>query len=510
MAAQKRTSRVSSIPAPIGGWNARDSVSNMDPLDAVRLENWFPRATDVLLRQGYTLWSTGLPGQVESLMPYNNATTSTLFAASSTGFYNVTAQGAVGAAVQTGLTNARWQSCNITTAGGSYMQCVNGADNLRLWDGTNWTTITGVSANPITGIATNLLVNINLHKSRLWYTQINTLKMWYLPTNAITGAAVAFDLSSIARSGGYLMGMWTWTIDAGYGVDDLAVFITSEGEVIVYRGTDPSSSTTWALVGIFAMGRPLGRRCAMKFAGDLLILTQDGIVPLSGALQSSRTNPKVALSDKIQQAFSDSATLYGDTFGWSLVYHASENALVANVPVAVGSQQQYVMNTITKAWAKFTGWNANCWELLGNDVYFGGSTFVAKAFSGYADGSTNITGYAQQAYNYFGQRGVNKRYTLARPIIQATSAPAIQMNVAVDFNDTQPTSNISLATSSSGTWDTATWDSGLWGGGLNVYRYWQGITGVGFCASPYLIGVTNGNEIHWQSTDVNMELGGVL
>jgi hypothetical protein len=66
----------------------------------------------------------------------------------------------------------------------------------------------------------------------------------------------ALDLSAFASMGGYLMAMGTWTIDAGYGVDDLAVFITNMGEVIVYRGTDPSSATTWGWSGYSRSAHP--------------------------------------------------------------------------------------------------------------------------------------------------------------------------------------------------------------------------------------------------------------
>jgi hypothetical protein len=43
--------------------------------------------------------------------------------------------------------------------------------------------------------------------------------------------------------------------------DDYAAFITSEGQVAVYSGADPASSTTWSLVGVFDIGAPIGRRC---------------------------------------------------------------------------------------------------------------------------------------------------------------------------------------------------------------------------------------------------------
>ena len=30
---QGNAARVASVPAPVGGWNARDSIANMEPLD---------------------------------------------------------------------------------------------------------------------------------------------------------------------------------------------------------------------------------------------------------------------------------------------------------------------------------------------------------------------------------------------------------------------------------------------------------------------------------------------
>jgi hypothetical protein len=162
----------------------------------------------------------------------------------------------VGASVVSGLTNARWQHVNVATAGGNFLLAVNGADKLRGYDGTNWYT-DGDGSHDITGVDSATLIHVNTHKERVWFVQKDTLKAWYLGTKAISGAATAFPFQSIAQSGGYpSVAMATWTIDAGFGADDLAVFITSQGEVIVYRGTDPSSATTWALVGVWQLGTP--------------------------------------------------------------------------------------------------------------------------------------------------------------------------------------------------------------------------------------------------------------
>ena len=55
--AKQNTAFTTSVPAPIGGWNARDSLANMSPTDAVQLVNWFPTPTDVTMRKGYTVVS---------------------------------------------------------------------------------------------------------------------------------------------------------------------------------------------------------------------------------------------------------------------------------------------------------------------------------------------------------------------------------------------------------------------------------------------------------------------
>ncbi len=493
---------VGSLPAPVGGWNARDSLANMDVEDAVRLENLFPNVSSVDLRGGYTKHATGISGQVETLMAYNAGGGSKLFAIAGTNIYDATSPGPVGAAVVSGLTNAQWEYTNVTTPGGSYIYAVNGFDAPYLYDGSVW-------SNPtITGVTGTTLSNITLFKNRIWFIQKNTLKAWYLPTNAISGAAQVLDLSSVAKQGGSIVCAAAWTIDAGYGVDDNLVFITSEGEIIVYRGTDPASASTWALTGIWSLGAPVSNRCLQKFGGDLLILSLDGLLPLASALQSSRLDPRVALSDKIQGAITMATTAYQNSFGWGIFYYAKNNALWINVPVSVGSQQQYVMNTVTRAWCNFTGWAANCWEKFDDNPYFGGNGYVALAWTGdYTDSTANIQTFALQAFNYFGKRGQKKFFTRARPSIFTDGVPAIYVGMNVDFDVSDTTSALSFSPNPYGLWDTSLWDVGLWGAGLSITNNWQGITGSGYCGGVQLKTASQGIQIQWASTDVVFKPG---
>lgn len=494
-----------SLSAPVGGWNARDALGEMPPEDAVSLDNWFPSTTSVNLRNGYSQWATGLGGLVETILSYSGGATNKLFGITAGGnVYDATAGGAVGAASLSGLSNGRWQYVNIATPAGNYIWMCNGLDSPYTFDGTTW-------ANPaITGVTAANLIHVNLHKNRLWAIQKDTLKAWYLPVQSIAGAMNALDLSSFCVHGGYLMAMATWTVDAGYGVDDLAVFITSNGEILVYRGTDPSSASTWALVGVWWIGSPIGRRCFTKYSGDLLLICNDGVLPLSGALQSSRVQPQVALSYKIQYATSQAVSLYGTSFGWQLLPFPGQNMLFLNVPIQAGANQvQYVMNTITKNWCSFSGWQANCWELYEDEPYFGGNGYIGKAWNGQTDAGSAINGNALQAFNYFGNKAQLKRWTMMRPVFAVTGTPSLYANVNVDFDTSDTTSTLNFSSVTQALWDSATWDSSTWEG-TTILKNWQGVYGIGYCAGPRVKVAASNISIQWMSTDLVMETGAIL
>lgn len=585
MAVQGRSAVTTSLTAPIGGWNARDSIAQMPPTDAVSLVNLYPTPTDIQMRLGYTKYSTGITGQVNTLMNYSGATAQKLFAAAGTTIYNTDTSTA--AAAVTGLSTDKFQYVNVANQGGHYLSAVNGIDPALVYNGTDWlkvantdtvygiTSITHVgavatltTASPhglitgnqvtvagatptayngtyritvtgtntftytmastpasdativgtysvalyITGVASDDLIHVNLFKNRLYYVEKNSLKVWYLPTDAIGGLAVEFDLGGIARRGGYLQAMGTWTIDAGQGADDYAVFVTNNGEVIVYNGIDPSDANNWALKGVWQLGQTFNRKCFLKWAGDLLLLTQDGLVPLASALQSSRLDPRVNLTDKIFYAISQAVTQFSTNFGWQIAYYASPNMLLINVPTSIGTQQ-FVMHTISKAWAQFTGINATCFELHNDNLYFGGDGFVGQYWNGYSDDGANINASVQQAYSYFDSPGQLKRFTLVRPTFQTDNGvPSVLCGINVDFDYQNQLGAVAFnpSTTSLGTWDNAIWDQSTWGGLLSINRIWQGVTGLGFAAGINMSLASQGIDVHWVATDYVMERGGVL
>lgn len=508
----KPRSKTTSIPAPVGGWNARDPEADMDPRDALDLINWFPGTGDVKLRKGWTEHVTGIVDEVETLMPYNSPNgTQSLFCAAGEAFYDVTSSGSVGAAVQTGLSNAQWRSVNFTnTSGDSYLCCFNGVDSPRYWNGTNWITITGVSTPAITAVTPSNLDSPWVHKRRMWLIEEGTLSVWYLPVDSVGGAATEFPLYGLFKRGGYIVSGGTWTVDGGDGVDDLWVVVTSEGEIAVYQGTEPSSANTWALVGVYRTGEPIGKNCLLKYTGDMLVLTKTGILPLSRALQSAQIDPSIAITDKISGAIAEAVRSYATTYGWQMEFYPAGNMLILNVPVTVG-QEQYVMNSLTGAWGRFTGIEGNCWAILNGEPYFGGEGFVGQFWDSNADNDNNITGDIQQAYSYFKNRGAQKIWSMLRCIFRANGAPSVLASLNPDFQRGDPSAALSFTPISGSLWGTSVWGTSLWSASSGVVlKDWQGAGVIGNCAGLRLTCTAKGLDVSFQATDYVYEEGGVI
>lgn len=504
---QKNVVRVKSIPAPVGGWNARDALAHMDELDASELVNFFPNATDVELRHGSQNVNGVSTLPIESVMALETATISKMLVATNNTFYVIASDHS---ATVTGASNSnnRFQHINFANSAGQFLYFVNGQDIARYWDGTSFT------EPSITGVTSSNLININAFKNRIWFVENNSLSAWYLPTGQLSGAASELDLGPFCTKGGYLMAMATWTIDAGFGMDDLAVFITSAGEALVYRGTDPSSSASWALVGVFYIGVPLGRRCFTKFKGDLLIITHDGLVPMSKAILGVREKGST-LTDKIDKAIGDATALYGDQFGWQVIHSPKHSQIILNVPVP-GASEQYVMNTVTGSWCRFTDQPAMCWEIWNEDLYFGSSDSnngaLHKAWTGTSDDGVAITGSALQAFNDFGNPGQEKRFTMIRPTFFQNGSLSVEAKMNLDFDIVTANSSYQTIAPTAGValWDSAVWDTDTWAPDTSPARPRLGARGVGFWAAPKIGAQSSSVHFSWVSTDVLFEPGSPL
>ena len=500
-----------SVPAPVGGWNARDSLASMPPQDAYRLRNWFPTASEVILRGGSESYATGVTGTVETLAVYNAMDgTSEMFAVSDTDVYDISAAGAATAQSAT-VTDGKFQTINFGDGTSNWLIMVNGVDDPLYYNGSTWTSVNAGTSPALTGVTSADLINVSEYKGRLIFVEKDSLSFWYLASGAAGGALTEFDLSSLCTRGGYLMWSASWSFDGGDGPDDSCVFMTSEGEVIVYRGTDPSSAADWVLTGVYYVGKPIGRRSHVKYGGDLIAITQDGAFPLSTALQSAEVTDSFALTNKIENAFNEASAMYGETFGWEALLYPKEEALIFNIPVTTIQSKQYVMNTNTKSWCEFDSWNATCFVEYDKELYFGEGTTVKKAWTNTSDVGAQIVAEGKTAFNYFGNMSQQKRFTFYRPMLRVNGSFTYYSNLDMDFEDREIVGTTTFVAPSSALWDTAVWNRGLWSSALQVVRQWTSPSNnVGYAASGGIRVETDTNVVRWVSNDYVYERGGVL
>lgn len=509
---RSQIARAMTVPAPIGGWNARDALAAMAPEDAVILSNLFPNTSGVALRSGSLNWATGLGNQVNSLMVYNPASgTPKMYGAAGGSVFDVTSSGAVGAAVLGSLSSDKWIHDNFATSAGPFLLMVNGVDGYYVYNGTSWQQVTS-SSTPIsiTGVDPTTLSFVCSFANRVWFIQKNSLNAWYLPVSSVGGAAVQFPMQPIFRRGGSLVAMGVWTVDGGYGMQDYLCFVTSEGEVAIYQGTDPSQSTTFSKVGTYQLGTPMGNNCFLKYGGDLLYIGKDGLGPISRLLASSRVNTQVDLTYKIQGAISGATSSYASNFGWQMLLHPLQNQLYLNIPIGVGQQQQYVMNTITGAWCNFTGWAANCWVRFQDRIFYGANGVVTQAWTNNLDDNgAQINGEGLQAFQTFGSNQ-QKQFTMARPLLQSSGVPGVLIGLNTDFDLTAPVGVPSFSQPPYGVWDQGLWDSAIWGSASVVSNNWEYAAGVGTWGAMHIKTSAIDSSLLWTATSYLMQDGGVL
>lgn len=163
-------------PAPTQGWISNRALS--DPMSiegpgAAVLDDFFPRATGVVLRRGRERYATLVEQDrpVDSLFTYRNGSNEKMFGANNAAIYDLsnvafpTAQNlgtqdgdafatetgdilgwssTDGLGVSTGYTGGDWSVVQFSTTGGIYLIGVNGEDTGFIYDGTEfWPNLAG-------------------------------------------------------------------------------------------------------------------------------------------------------------------------------------------------------------------------------------------------------------------------------------------------------------------------------------------------------------------------------
>lgn len=458
-------SQAVSLKAPVKGWVEGQSLDLQDVM--WHGENVFPTLRGVRVRGGaYKVAQAG--AAVTSLFRYKTGSVGEIFAATSSAIYDISAfdPNTTPTASVSGQTGGLYSTAQIGTTGGEFLYAVNGADKAQLYDGSTWTQIDGASTPAITGVTTSDLSQVWLHKNRLWFIEDGTQTAWYLPVDSIGGAAADFSLAGVFQLGGSLLFGATWSQDSGSGMDDRQVFVSDLGEVAVYQGTDPASASAWSLVGVYRMGKPLGKNAHVKAGGDLLVATDLGLVPLSAVVSKDPAALEMtAVSDPIRESWQYQSTRYTQSSPWNMTKWSAEGMLFVGFPTGRG--QSFVANLNSGAWAQFTGWDVQCAVVFNDIMYFGSADGnIYQAERGGQDNGASYVAKIAYAPQDFGNGAVFKRVGALQAIFAASSEFNPQLSASSDYsiNFPSPPSAAADPVVATSTWDAGKWDEAIWDG----------------------------------------------
>jgi len=348
----------------------------------------------------------------------------------------------------------------------------------------------------ITGVTTSNLTQVWLHKSRLFFVEKDSLSAWYLPAAAIGGAASELDLGAIFKRGGFLTFGASWSLDSGAGLDDVAVFVTSNGEIAVYEGDDPSDANNWRLAGVYEISRPLNKHSFFKAGGDLAILTEDGIIPVSEALRKDRAALQaVAISFPIEDAWKEAVANASTTFPITPTLWQSQALLMIGVQGSGGVA--YVANARTGAWCRYTGWDVRCGAVANDNLYFG--TNAGKVMRGQNGGADDGLAYTGRYVPKFTEAGVRqvKVANHAGVTVKASESPNFRMSCFSNYEIGQYPTPTPLASESGDVWGTGVWGTFVWGTGAAEYTYtvWKGVRASGYAVAPVIVVMSNQSSV---------------
>lgn len=513
---QNRTSKSINytLPSPVGGLNVRDSLDAMPAEDAIVLDNYIPQETKLALRKGYTIYAK-TDTKFMTLAAYKKYNEPRFIGISDGTAYNLTSKKYI-----TPYGGISWQN--------SRCQTVQYKDRLYFMNGTDCPKVFYVNDNSEDiftdwgfygeGLTPEKIITGTVSKQFLWFVEKGSMKIWYAAeAGNVSGELKCFDLSNVARFGGHIMAVCSWTLDGGQGMDDLTVFITSEGEAIVYSGINPNSANNWELRGIYKISRPIGYRCAMPYQGDIIVITEEGYLPLSKVLPLNQAaQSSMAFSDKIRGLILNRTSVSKNKDGWQGIIYPKGGYALFNVPVS-RNFEQHVINLNTGAWCRFTNIKSLCWEMFEGHLYFGSDYGVYLFDDGYSDAGNPICGEVHQAFNNLGFDGL-KKIQLLNPRTKSSTHYALVIYTDMDFEERKSSFAENFGNSGITKWNEAVWShlknpiGTKWQTLKGVTRsQWIANSSTGFKAGIVFKTKTRGNLIEWYDTGVRYECGnGIL
>jgi hypothetical protein len=562
--AQAQLGTLSPLAIPAKGLNARDVLALMGPEYAISMVNAMCEPYGLRTRKGYTEWANNLPAAVpvRTMLHYYPATANPpsalskimrakpislrlfaearvaafppagkLFAATFGHLYDVTAGGPGPWTAEAGVgapsAGDYWTWINFQNLAGSFLVACNNDGGYSYYDGAAWhTPVAGAGVGEINGCDPAKFCFVVEYMKRLWFVEKDSTRAWYLPVSQITGTVTEFNFGEQFAHGGHLVALARWTVDAGTDMNDNLVAVSSQGDVVVYQGTDPSTVDTFSLKGVWYVGPlPIGRRSVINTGADVHILSQFGVTPLSRLLttidmaQQETMRLTYMISPLIARLMREASNLEG----WKIVTIAKEELFLIGIPrdaLEFGGQF-FGLKISTGGWSLLNHLPYASFTSVDADTFAG--TFdgrIVRAFDGPLDnvlmGATAgepIKCQVTPAYNSMEQSfttgAQQKVFKMLRPTFISTATPSVSVAILTDYGGPSAGVVPTVPEIAEALWDVDLWDEAEWSGVQDPVKWWIGINGVGFTGTAQIDYICGGDTV-LASIDFWTERGGVL
>lgn len=514
---------------PYGGLDLVSPIDNMDPANALELNNVFPGAGAPTVRLGYTqLATTGatINGSIDFMhrLPLADGTT-VLIVATSNKLYSVTSAGVVTDITKaTPHTNGEFHWAIL--ANNIYLTNSSGADYPQVYGAGTGGTAINVTYTAV-GLSFPNLVTCASFKRRIIFVEKGTANIWYSAVDAggTSGSPTLKkeDLSYNLTQGGYLLWTGSFTNQTASTSAEYFYAISSEGEIIMYAGSAPDQAD-WVQVARFYIGKPLGYRSFVRMNQDTWIITQQGIVPLSALFTLDPEQALNVVSQKINPLISDYAKITPFDHNWCGFLWARGRRVYINVPTSGTTSFLLVYSMDTKGWTTFNLNNStdgHSVTVFNNLPYYGGTDGkIWAGETGYADRITTTSSglpiefNGRTPFSFYGSRGNYKAFKDIRPILKTQRGITLTLGLDTDF---KRRTTVETITTPPGTYTP-------WGstGGSPTYTPWgspwsseaeyifnrYAVKGQGHCAAIRFGGSIKNTTCQILGFEIRFDMGG--
>lgn len=424
------------------------------------------------------------------------------------------ATGTIVKVIDNGTTGTLWVDTVTGTFGASEVV----SDNNTAPGSATTAGATVLLFNGVTGVDTANLSYNWTYKNRIFYVEKNSLNAWYLPVDSVTGTATKLPLAGIFTRGGSLLFGAAWSLETlGGGLSEQCIFVTTEGEIAVFQGSDPSVADSWSKVGVYRTGRPLGAKAHIKAGGDVVMATDIGFLPVSASLtRDYAALSPVAVSYPIETAWNEYVA--NRSFGaWTCEVWPTQQMMAITMPSPVGgTPTMLVANVRTGAWAPYTGWNALCVLAFQGRLFFGSSNgqIIEAEVTG-MDNGVPYTASCVPLFDPLKTPASLKTGLLARSVLLSATEIAPQLSLQSDYQIELPSVPSAVQVPGGNTWDTGIWDVSKWdqAGQKTTRQQWQSVGGAGYSLSPS-VQITSGSlvplDVELVSIDLTYDLADIV